>query len=142
MFSIILVLLAAVTLVNGATIGVSDATTKMYASTMPDCSDKLDSCFDFSDGSCVGRYAPWARENCAYRCGYCPGNYPPCQDQITYCKELGSEVCNQKLYAGYVRLNCRETCNKCEIPALTYVPGNDTDVLPTGLFKKKKHFRN
>lgn len=35
MFSIILVLLAAVTLVNGATIGVSDATTKMYASTMP-----------------------------------------------------------------------------------------------------------
>ncbi|VDI21864.1 Hypothetical predicted protein [Mytilus galloprovincialis] len=76
------------------------------------CGDKLDNCFNYDDNQCVGKYAPWAKINCAYRCGYCPGNFPPCEDKIDYCK-LVSYACSDNQYSGFVRLNCRKTCNKC-----------------------------
>lgn len=41
------------------------------------------------------------------------GKYPPCEDQITYCSQLGKDACTQKIYQGFIRLNCRKTCNKC-----------------------------
>lgn len=130
-----------ITLINGATLGVTitevPETTAETATeslvTVAECKDKLDNCFNYGDEECVGRYAPWAHANCPYRCGYCPGNYPPCEDKITYCKELGNDACTQKIYQGFIRLNCRKTCNKCTIPALDYKPGtdNDTVVHPT-----------
>lgn len=39
-----------------------------------ECKDKLDNCFYFGDEQCIGRFVPWAKDNCPYRCGYCPGN--------------------------------------------------------------------
>lgn len=40
------------------------------------CTDKLGrDCFKYTDDQCVGKYAPWAREHCALRCGYCPRMY-------------------------------------------------------------------
>lgn len=41
------------------------------------------------------------------------GHYPPCEDKIDYCQQLGSDACTNNQYAGFVRLNCRKTCDKC-----------------------------
>ncbi|XP_071136747.1 uncharacterized protein [Mytilus edulis] len=106
------------------------------------CGDKLDNCFNYDDNECVGKYAPWAKINCAYRCGYCPGNFPPCEDKIDYCKQLVSDACSDNQYSGFVRLNCRKTCNKCTVPALTFVNNNSTLVPSTELSQTKTNALN
>eukprot|EP00105_Crassostrea_gigas_P000381 XP_011412164.1 PREDICTED: uncharacterized protein LOC105317273 isoform X1 [Crassostrea gigas] len=81
-----------------------------------ECHDKLGrNCFKYTDDQCVGKYAPWAREHCALRCGYCPQKLP-CVDRITYCDEFDERICTEERYGEYMRENCRRTCNLCRAP--------------------------
>ncbi|XP_062578073.1 uncharacterized protein LOC134239958 [Saccostrea cucullata] len=81
-----------------------------------ECHDKLGrDCFKYSDDQCVGKYALWAKEHCALRCGYCPQKLP-CVDQITYCDEYEERFCSDERYAEYMRENCRRTCDLCRVP--------------------------
>ncbi|CAG2205620.1 unnamed protein product [Mytilus edulis] len=75
------------------------------------CGDKLDNCFNYDDNECVGKYAPWAKINCAYRCGYCPG----CVDTKDNCWNYDDSKC-LGIYSPWAKLNCPYRCGYCPVP--------------------------
>lgn len=47
-----------------------------YSNYFTECDDKLaeNHCMNYEDSMCYSPvYVVWAKENCASRCGYCPG---------------------------------------------------------------------
>nr|XP_022332687.1 uncharacterized protein LOC111130198 isoform X2 [Crassostrea virginica] len=97
-----------------------------------DCHDKLGrDCFKYTDEQCVGKYAPWAKEHCALRCGYCPlpteyltstttpnitttavSNW--CFDNVTSasCWYYGDHQCTG-VYESWARKFCPYRCGYC-----------------------------
>ncbi|XP_048770723.2 uncharacterized protein LOC125676895 [Ostrea edulis] len=95
------------------------------------CQDRLN-CWYFPDEKCVGNYENWARKNCAFRCGYCPGFYPPCVDLDVNCGKFTPGSCTNITYRAYMRINCRKTCNACVYPAQNLKPNTH----PAPMFPK------
>ncbi|XP_078341778.1 uncharacterized protein LOC111101544 isoform X1 [Crassostrea virginica] len=93
------------------------------------CQDKL-RCWYYPDEKCTGGYESWARENCPFRCGYCPNFKPPCVDLDTNCAAFKDGSCTNLTYRAYMRENCRSFCNEC------YYPGENltSNLPPTPVF--------
>ncbi|XP_056015303.1 uncharacterized protein LOC125674517 isoform X2 [Ostrea edulis] len=85
------------------------------------CQDRLN-CWYYPDEKCVGDYEDWARKNCAFRCGYCPGFLPPCVDLDVSCGKFTPGACTNVTFRAYMRINCRKTCNECVYPAQDLEP--------------------
>ncbi|XP_060580119.1 mucin-2-like isoform X2 [Ruditapes philippinarum] len=86
-----------------------------HNSTDSNCTDKLDNCISYPDEKCVGIYEPWARSQCAYRCGYCE-DFLPCEDANPDCDKFPPESCTRDSFKGWARQNCRQFCNMCARP--------------------------
>ncbi|XP_052783629.1 uncharacterized protein LOC128219723 isoform X2 [Mya arenaria] len=78
------------------------------------CVDNLPTCDYYGDDACMGSFEPWAKANCALRCGFCD-NQPPCLDRLSYCS-LYDMVNDCAQYEGWARHNCRSSCNLCSVP--------------------------
>uniref|UniRef100_K1RFJ1 Uncharacterized protein n=1 Tax=Magallana gigas TaxID=29159 RepID=K1RFJ1_MAGGI len=91
------------------------------------CRDKDGlNCWRYVDTKCLGFYEDWARENCPYRCGYCPMHMyrvleltplivdkPPCEDTDSSCDAYHQESCTNSTTRAYMREHCRKRCNEC-----------------------------
>lgn len=59
----------------------------VYIAVINWCRDKDGlNCWRYVDAKCLGFYEDWARENCPYRCGYCPSMN--CKTKI-----IGAYIC-------------------------------------------------
>ncbi|XP_052711379.1 uncharacterized protein LOC128185759 [Crassostrea angulata] len=86
------------------------------------CRDKDGlNCWRYVDAKCLGFYEDWARENCPYRCGYCP-NKPPCEDSDASCDAYHQESCSNTTTRAYMREHCRKRCNECHLPGENHLP--------------------
>ncbi|XP_052784303.1 integumentary mucin C.1-like [Mya arenaria] len=81
------------------------------------CVDKLPTCDYYGDNACVGSFEPWAKANCALRCGFCDYQ-TPCLDRLSYCSlyDLPNDCVN---FEGWARHNCKSSCNLCAVPTHT-----------------------
>ncbi|XP_062601709.1 uncharacterized protein ZK673.1-like [Saccostrea cucullata] len=80
------------------------------------CKDNPDlNCWRYVDKKCVGFYEDWARQNCPFRCGYCP-THPPCVDTDTSCDAYHAEACADENTRAYMREHCRKRCHLCHYP--------------------------
>jgi len=91
------------------------------------CRDEYHNCWDQPDENCQGIYEPWARDHCAYRCGYCPEK-PACVDEIRYCHQYDPAVCTDVHFLGWARKNCRKMCKMCVDNSTTLAVTNDVTI--------------
>merc|ERR1712223_49795 len=82
----------------------------------PNCADKRD-CSTQEIDSCIGIYAPYAKQNCARWCGYC--QHPDdlnqkCEDKINNCAQYNSDLCTNHEFRVFVKENCIAFCNQCD----------------------------
>lgn len=105
----------------------------MHAFLFEVCEDKRNDCFYYDNAKCIGIYAAWAKQHCPHRCGYCQDK-PKCIDTMKDCDKLDIRDCGKPEYAGYLRTNCRKTCNLCALPDIysTQVDGSNV-VTPSEL---------
>ncbi|KAK6186003.1 hypothetical protein SNE40_008122 [Patella caerulea] len=100
------------------------------------CTNAQDDCDHYLDSACVGTYAPWASQNCALRCGYCP-EPEPCFDRIDFCAQYTNEICKDAKNIVWARINCRRHCRLCYNQTNnwngTYTGGQIPGKIPTGL---------
>jgi len=80
------------------------------------CRDVKDNCFSYGKYSCQAPYTAWAKDNCAYYCGFCgvqttqaPAN---CLDKIPNCPDYGKDGC-VGTYEAWARYNCPKFCGYC-----------------------------
>jgi len=81
------------------------------------CKDNLANCYLYDKAtSCTGSYAAWAKDNCAYYCGFCAGQTTQapanCNDILPNCADYGTDGC-VGTYESWARYNCPKTCNYC-----------------------------
>ncbi|KAH3811553.1 mucin-2-like isoform X2 [Dreissena polymorpha] len=99
------------------------------------CGNKLgETCDYYGDSACVGLFEPWARANCALRCGYCDYK-EPCVDRLSYCN-LYDLVDACTTYEGWARHNCKASCNKCAGPS-TATPMVSTEAQTSPVFTQE-----
>lgn len=92
-----------------ATATPSTPSTPVDITTIPACVDKVSSCQEYSQESCV-EYRHFMEDNCAKYCGFCGGSKPVCQDMRVDCALYGTETC--QAYTDF-RQQCLAYCDSC-----------------------------
>ncbi|XP_041368758.1 uncharacterized protein LOC121383059 [Gigantopelta aegis] len=105
----------------------------------PTCVDKLANCKLFGQSSCVGEYAPWAKQNCKNFCKFCIGPTTPapeCKDVLPNCAAYDKASCTNSVYKNWAETKCRRFCRLCPQNVLAVLDTMTTTVPPTSCVDK------